>query len=218
MQKIGATLPAESLRLMRELDGAVAVSTSGWKDYSRSREIIDKLTKAVLHRYTARLEHTAVGYKEPVSREVDPYKLWYVNNGLYLVAHDHRSEELRVFAVERITSAALTNRRFDPSGFDFEKFSQSAFVMIGGDAQEVEIRFSKQQAPYVRERTWHPSQNIETKPNGSVILRLRVADLGEVKRWLIGFGADALVIKPSSLRNEITAECARMSKRRVGQK
>jgi predicted DNA-binding transcriptional regulator YafY len=218
MQKIGATLPAESLRLMRELEGAVAVSTSGWKDYSRSREIMDKLTKAVLHRYTARIEHTAVGYKEPVSREVDPYKLWYVSNGLYLVAYDHRSEDLRVFALERINSVSLTNRRFDSSGFDFEKFAQSAFVMIGGEAQEVEIRFSKQQAPYVRERTWHPSQSIETKPNGSIILRLRVADLGEVKRWLIGFGADALVLRPAALRHEITAECARMSRRRVGPK
>jgi predicted DNA-binding transcriptional regulator YafY len=206
------------LRLMRELEGAVAVSTSGWKDYSRSREITDKLTKAVLHRYCARIEHTAVGYKEPVSREVDPYRLWYVNNGLYLVGHDHRSADLRVFAVERINSVSLTNRRFEPNGFDFEKFSQSAFVMIGGEAQAVEIKFSKDQAPYVRERTWHPSQSIEIKPNGSVILSMRVADLGEVKRWLIGFGADALVLKPSSLKREIAAECARMSKRKVSPK
>lgn len=219
MQKIGATLPAESLRLMRELEAAVAVSTSGWKDYSRSREIMDTLTKALMHRYTVRLEHTAVGYKEPVSREVDPYKLWYVNNGLYLVGHDHRSEELRVFAVERITSVSLTNRRFEVSStFDFEKFSQSAFVMIGGEAQEVEIRFSKHQAPYVRERTWHPSQSITDGRNGGIVLKLKVADLGEVKRWLIGFGADALVLKPSSLRREIAAECARMSKRRVSAK
>ena len=197
MQKIGATLPAESLRLMRELEGAVAVSTFGWKDYSRSREVMDKLTKAVLHRYTVRIEHTAVGYKEPVSREVDPLKLWYVNNGLYLVGHDHRSEDLRVFAVERINSVSLTNRRFDPTGFDFEKFSQSAFVMIGGEAQEVEIRFSRQQAPYVRERTWHPSQSIVDGRRGGIVLKLKVADLGEIKRWLIGFGADALVLKPA---------------------
>ena len=179
--------------------------------YSHSREVMDKLTKAVLHRYTVRLEHTAVGYKEPVSREVDPYKLWYVNSGLYLVGHDHRSEDLRVFAVERINSVSLTNRRFDPSGFDFEKFAQSAFGVIGGEAQEVEIRFSKQQAPYVRDRTWHPSQSIETEPHGNIILRLRVADWGEVRRWLIGFGADALVLKPAALRREIAAECARMS-------
>ncbi len=212
MQKVGATLPAQSLRLMRELEGAVAVSTSGWKDYSRSRDIMDKLTKGVLHRYTARIEHTAVGYKEPVSREIDPYKLWYVNNGLYLVGHDHRSDDLRVFAVERINSVSLTNRRFDPSGFDFQKFSHSAFVVIGGEPQEVEIRFSRDQAPYVRERTWHPSQSTETKPNGSIVLRLRVADLGEVKRWLIGFGADALVLKPASLRREIAAECHRIAR------
>jgi predicted DNA-binding transcriptional regulator YafY len=161
----------------------------------------------------------AVGYDEPVPREVDPYKLWYVNNGLYLVGFDHRSEDMRVFAVERISHAALTNRRFEiRSGFDFEKFSQSAFVMIGGEAQEVEIKFSKDQAPYIRERTWHPSQSIETKPNGSVILRLKVADLGEVKRWLIGFGAGALVLKPADLRREIAAECARMSKRRTSVK
>jgi predicted DNA-binding transcriptional regulator YafY len=203
---------------MRELEGAVAVSTSGWKDYSRSREVMEKLTKAVLHRYTARIEHTAVGYKEPVSREVDPYKLWYVSNGLYLVAYDQRSEDLRVFAVERIKSVSLTNRRFDPSGFDLEKFSQSAFVMIGGEAQEVEISFSKEQAPYVRERTWHPSQCIVDGRNGGIVLKLKVADLGEIKRWLIGFGADALVVKPPGLRREIAAECARMSKRRVGRK
>jgi predicted DNA-binding transcriptional regulator YafY len=110
------------------------------------------------------------------------------------------------------------NRRFDPGGFDFEKFAQSAFVMVGGEAQEVEIRFSEQQAPYVRERTWHSSQSIETRPNGSIILRLKVADLGEVKRWLVGFGAEALVLKPSSLRREISAECARLSRTKVGLK
>ena len=123
-----------------------------------------------------------------------------------------------MFAVERINSVSLTNRRFDPSGFDFEKFAQSAFVMIGGEAQEVEIKFSKEQAPYVSERTWHPSQSIVDGRNGGIVLRLKVADLGEIKRWLIGFGADALVMKPPGLRREIASECARMSKRRVGPK
>jgi hypothetical protein len=42
MQKIGAILPAESHRFMRGFEGAIAVSTSGWKDYSHSREIIEK--------------------------------------------------------------------------------------------------------------------------------------------------------------------------------
>jgi predicted DNA-binding transcriptional regulator YafY len=45
-------------------------------------------------------------------------------------------------------------------------------------------------------------------------LSLKVADLREVKRWLIGFGAEALVLKPASLRREIAAECARIARKR----
>jgi hypothetical protein len=61
--------------------------------------------------------------------------------------------------------------------------------------------------PYIRERTWHPSQQIETEPDGSIILALHVADLGEVKFWLIGFGAEAEVLEPAELRDDVKAEC-----------
>ena len=94
---------------------------------------------------------------------------------------------------------SLTNRRFEiPEDFDFEAFTKTAFNMIWGETQEAKIRFSASQAPYIRERTWHPSQKIETEPDGSIILTLKVADLGEVKFWLIGFGAEAEVLSRPS--------------------
>src|SRR5439155_23717094 len=87
--------------------------------------------------------------------------------------------------------------RFEiPPDFNFEKFTESAFNMIWGEAQEVRINFSSWQATYIQERTWHPSQKIEAQPDGSIILTLKVADLGEVKRWLIGFGAEAKRLEP----------------------
>ena len=169
MRKIGATLPAESFRLMRNMEGAIAVSTFGRKDYTHSREIIDSVTKALIHRYTVRLEYTAAGRKKLISRDLDPYKLWYVNNGLYVVGHDHRNQDVRVFAVERVRSLTLTNRRFEiPSTFDFETFSHSAFSMIWGKVQTVEIRFSKRQAPYIQER-----HGIEPEHRGSQIWEYR---------------------------------------------
>jgi proteasome accessory factor B len=82
--------------------------------------------------------------------------------------------------------------------------------MIWGEPQEVKIRFSPSQAPYIRERTWHPSQQIETERNGGLILTLKVADLWEVKRWLIGFGAEAEVLGPEDLREKIAGECTRL--------
>jgi predicted DNA-binding transcriptional regulator YafY len=90
-----------------------------------------------------RILHRAVHHKQAIEREVNPYKLWYVNNGLYLVGHDHREDDLRTFAVERIQSARLTNRRFEiPPDFNFDEFKQTAFNMIWGEPQEVKIRFS----------------------------------------------------------------------------
>jgi proteasome accessory factor B len=208
IQKIGSHLPAQSFKFLRGLDQGVSVSSFGWKDYSHSKEVIDALTRAVFNKFTVRILHRAPYREKPTEREVDPYRLWYVNNALYVVGYDHLRNDLRVFAVDRIRSVSLTNRRFEiPEDFDFEAFTRTAFNMIWGETQEVKIRFSASQAPYIRERTWHPSQKIETEPDGSIILTLQVADLGEVKFWLIGFGVEAEVLEPAALRDDVTAEC-----------
>jgi predicted DNA-binding transcriptional regulator YafY len=165
------------------------------------------LTHCVFQKFTVRIRYHSAHRAKDVEREVDPYKLWYVNNGLYLVGHDHRDKDLRTFAMERIQSAQKTNRRFEiPEDFNFEDFKRTAFSMVWGDPQEVKIKFSSWQAGFIRERTWHPSQQIETCDDGGVILTLHVADLGEVKRWLIGFGAEAVVIHPGELQKDIIEE------------
>ena len=112
---------------------------------------------------------------------------------------------------KRIASARLTNRRFQiPEDFDFDQLTESAFNVIWGEPQEVKIRFSREQAPYVQERTWHPSQKIEKRPDGSVDLIMQVGNLWEIKRWLIGWGAGARVLQPKELAKEIENECARL--------
>jgi predicted DNA-binding transcriptional regulator YafY len=208
IQKIGSQLPAQSFSLLRGLENALAVRTFGFKDYSRSKQTIEAMTRAVFHKYRVRLTYQSPRDSKPTERELDPYRLWYVSNALYVVGHDHLRNDLRVFAVDRIRSVSLTNHRFEiPEDFDFEVFTQTAFNMIWGETQEAKIRFSASQAPYIRERTWHPSQKIEIEPDGSIILTLQVADLGEVKFWLIGFGAEAEVLEPAALRDDVKAEC-----------
>jgi predicted DNA-binding transcriptional regulator YafY len=89
-------------------------------------------------------------------------------------------------------------------------FVRPKFAVIWGEPQEVKIRFSRKQAPYVQERTWHPSQKIEKRPDGSVDLIMQVGNLWEIKRWLIVWGADARVLQPKELAKEIENECARL--------
>jgi predicted DNA-binding transcriptional regulator YafY len=179
----------------------------GLKDYSQSKEVIEGLARAVFNKFTARILHRALHHEPAPEREVDPYKLWYVNNGLYLVGHDHLKNDLRVFAVECIRAVNLTVRRFEiPENFKLEEFKERAFSMIWEERREVKIRFPPSQASYIRERTWHASQQIETERSGSIILRLRVADLDEVKQWLMEFGTEAEVLEPQALRTAVTGQ------------
>ena len=68
-------------------------------------------------------------------------------------------------------------------------------------------------AQFIRERRWHPSQTIEEKPDGSLVLHLKTGGLVEVRNWVLQFGDDAEVLQPISLREDITEEIRRISAR-----
>jgi predicted DNA-binding transcriptional regulator YafY len=70
----------------------------------------------------------------------------------------------------------------------------------------VRIAFHGASAHAVAEREWHPSQHIETRRNGTVVLSLKVADTLELRRWILSFGSEAEVLEPLSLRDEIRDE------------
>ncbi len=207
LEKIGARLPASGHDLLRQLKQQTAVSVTGWKDYSESSKAIDALNRAIRHRLTVRIQHKPLKAPDAQTRAVDPYRLWYTGGGLYLIAHDHAKRAIRTFAVERISGVSTTNQRFTiQDDFDFEAFQRTAFPIHGGQPQLVRIRFSPDQSPYIVERHWHDSQKLIPQDDGSVIMELQVGNLWEVKRWLIGWGADAEVIEPLTLVQEIDKE------------
>jgi proteasome accessory factor B len=195
MAKIGAGISAPGHSLLSRIEGHSGVLAFGTKDYSRSREVIAALSRAVQHHFTVRLHHATLQHTTAMGYVVDPYRLQYVQGGLYLVGLDHGKQELRTFAVERIREVKLTRKRFDPlPAARLEELQASAFQLIQGEPKLVRVWFSAAQAPYVRERMWHPSQEIAEQADGSVILSLRVASLWEVERWVYGWGGDAKVL------------------------
>lgn len=60
----------------------------------------------------------------------------------------------------------------------------------------------------VKETTWHEDQRVEDLPDGSVRLRLVVAELTELKPWVLGWGSACEVLGPPSFRSEIARETA----------
>jgi predicted DNA-binding transcriptional regulator YafY len=80
---------------------------------------------------------------------------------------------------------------------------------VHDDPVSARIRFAPEEAKYIRERRWAKDQKVTEKRDGSVVLELDTSGFQEVKRWVLSFGASAVVLSPKKLRDEVEAEMAK---------
>ncbi|MEM1256456.1 MAG: WYL domain-containing transcriptional regulator [Cyanobacteria bacterium P01_H01_bin.21] len=139
---------------------------------------------------------------KPISaRRLDPYILHFSRNNPYVTGWCHKRNMARWFRIDRIQEIKLLDEQFevDPS-FDRQTHVASAFQHeVGGTPQEVAIWFDAPTAPYIRERRWHPTQQIEEHADSSLTLRIMVRGMNEVKRWVLFYGRGAKVLDPPEL-------------------
>jgi predicted DNA-binding transcriptional regulator YafY len=62
------------------------------------------------------------------------------------------------------------------------------------------VQFSPSLARVVTDTLRHPTQKVEKCPDGSVIWSVSVANLDEVRWWLMGFGSGVKILNPQALQ------------------
>ena len=133
----------------------------------------------------------------------------------YLVAYDLLRQKILQFALPRIrTWRILTEEHFEPqSTFSPEEYFRQSFQAEHGDQiVEVVLLFDPYQARYMRERTWHTSQQIEDMSDGSIVMRFKTGALAEVQRQIMSYGSHVKVLEPTDLAIAITDELYRTLK------
>jgi hypothetical protein len=111
---------------------------------------------------------------------------------------------LRKFALTRIAKLEETGRTFPARPFDIRermKHGMGAFDEDG--AALVRLRFTPTIAPYLSERTWHETQQIERQPDGGLELRLHVAHTPELEAFVLRWAGNVEVVEPVALRRRI---------------
>jgi hypothetical protein len=86
-----------------------------------------------------------------------------------------------------------------------EPFAHSLGAFSGRPVA-IEIEFDAEVAACVGARDWHRSQEIRTRDNGSIVMRLAVCDDRPLRSWILGFGGAARVVAPVSLARDIYEE------------
>ena len=163
------------------------------------------LSRALQEQRAVQFLYKNLGAEKAQTRRVHPYHVACVDNRWYLVAHDTARAALRNFALTRMRRLALLPDRFErPKDFRIEDYLKGSFgIFQAGDDFEVVVDFDKWSAELVRERKWHPSQELTDLPGGGVRLRLRLNNLTEVERWVLSWGIHATVVRPERLRESL---------------
>ena len=208
-QKIREALPEKSLPFLSRIQDLFMARPDPWKDYSKKQDVIAGLIDATLHQRQATIAYYSFNSKRTKAYQVDPYRLVYYRGGLYLYARAHEYGEVRTFAVERIQKIEVLDQGFEmPADFSPSEYARSAFGIFGGEPETVELVFSPEMAGYVRERSWHESQQLADEPDGGVRLTMEVAPGFELQAWIKGFLPHVRVVRPASLRDAIARDLA----------
>lgn len=121
------------------------------------------------------------------------------------VSHD----EIRLFKIDRLSDVDVQQLQFNkPADFDLRQYLADSFGIYRGDGrpQRIRIRFAPDVARYVEESRWHDSQILQRQRDGSLLFEVTLGDTAEIAKWILSFGANAVVLEPDQLANEIRDE------------
>ncbi len=208
--RIRSNLPPRSVANLERIAEASAPRFLGFKDYSTQHQLLADLRQALLRQQSCQLQYRPAR-RQSNSYRVDPYTLLFFKNALYLGGYAHNRDALRLFAIERIEKLQLLEERFEvPEDYRAESLTGSAFGLIDdGESRMIELLFDQQVAHLIRERVWHPEQQLEKDADGSLRLRFQATGDKEILSWIYSFVPHVRVLQPESLRSQFVAGLTR---------
>jgi predicted DNA-binding transcriptional regulator YafY len=202
--KIERALPVSCRKFLDGLPVAIKAKFAGRKknDERKVREVVVRATEAMMSHRRVTMRYDSVTSSRTKDYVVEPLRISYADGGTYLTAFVPEYGEMRNFAVERIRTLGVTDDTFAPRPLPVEPFANSIGV-FSGTPERVELEFDASIANYVTAREWHKTQTFETRPGGSVLMRLDVCVDVPLRAWVLGFGAAVRVLAPLRLAGEI---------------
>jgi predicted DNA-binding transcriptional regulator YafY len=151
--------------------------------------------QAVQQRRVVSIDYRSYQSDSFSSRDIEPTQLTFSQGACYVEAYCRLRRDQRSFRLSRILALELRDETFIPR------------TMIAAPTQRMEVcvRFAAHVLPHVRERQHYAFVREEDDT-----MVYSVEALAEIQNWILGFGADAEVIAPDTLRIWLRAEAQRL--------
>jgi predicted DNA-binding transcriptional regulator YafY len=188
--------------------------TRGHVNYEHQHEVIDELVDAIARRRVCQLTYRAAGKGADRKHRARPLRLVWHRSALYLLACLGDHQRITTLAVHRIRTFDVGTEEFAAPRVDVDGHVSKAFGIFVSDQEvDVEVLFDAEIAWKLEERTFHPSERKERRPDGTLVYRLRSSAQWEIIPWVQSFGALAELVAPASWRDALRTNVIAMMRR-----
>jgi predicted DNA-binding transcriptional regulator YafY len=141
--------------------------------------VLPALRRAILGMQLVVVRYAGPSTEEPATRILCPYGILYGGRG-WLVAHVDGLPEMRLWRLDRVVSADLLDRGFQPrKEFSLSEYAAQSFGVFQEEKIDVVLRFTPEAAEEVR-WLFHPSQSISREIDGTLTVYFRTGGIQEM--------------------------------------
>jgi predicted DNA-binding transcriptional regulator YafY len=211
LEKATAGLTPALRSLLEAASHALSDQGGTARDYSHAP--VGLLLEAISRHETVEMLYESRSSHTCERRAADPYRLDR-RDGRYFELHAwcHRHQQVRTFALDRISDVHLTGQTFAPRPWD-ESDEGVVGGLRGGPPVPVEVRFDAVVAPYARERRWgfRATFTESDRGDGSIVMRGVVRGVEGIVRELLAWMRHAEVLGGPALRTRMAEEVRAMA-------
>ncbi|MDC0262077.1 transcriptional regulator [Planctomycetaceae bacterium] len=212
--KILSSLPQSMRESVGELTEQVQFRLDSHTPQEPGREHYENCLRSLRDHKQLRIRYYSLTDWEEIGLVISPYRLVFLRRSWYVIARSSVHREVRTFKVSRIRHSELLDQSYDiPRNFNLDRYLGNAWHLIrdaDGKSWTVKIRFQKQVAQNVAEVSWHKTQKLDWQEDGSLLFEVVVDSLKEIVWWVLGYGAQAEVLEPIELRDEVISHVQEM--------
>ncbi len=165
------------------------------------------LLHAIKNRLQIKFTYQKFWEEELSQRLVEPYALKEFKNRWYIMAKDSKDNNIKSFALDRLTNLEITNLNYQyPDNYSIEQSYRYCFGIISPndeEPQDIILSFDPFQGKYIKTLPLHDTQQVLVDNDEEMKIKLKLCLTHDLVMELLSFGDNLKVIEPKSLADQI---------------
>lgn len=190
-------------------DGVAITTSVGPAGLRGSEEVLGVLFSAIDFRQAVQFNHRPTMMEPYVARTMEPWGVVTARGRWYLVGHDRDRDATRIFRLSRIADVKAVGAQgafTRPDGVDLRAVVEASIgAAVGGLSGAVARVWVADRHATALRRAGRVTGRREIGGRHGDVIELDVGGADELAREIAGYGRDALVLEPDSLRADVVA-------------